>query len=56
MSQYHPHLHLFLVIRTCKYLKRIHQQGLMVDAVNLDDRHLMAINRKGEIWIARDGH
>jgi hypothetical protein len=46
----------FMVFRTCKYLKRINDQGLVVDAINLDDGHLMAINREGESWVARDGH
>lgn len=37
-------LNLLLVIRTCKYLNRINYQGLVVDAVNLDDRQIMTIN------------
>ena len=38
------HLNPFLVIRTCKYLNRIDYQGLVVDAVNLDDCQIMTIN------------
>ena len=53
MSQYC--LNLCSDIRTCKYLERVDQQGLVVFAVNLDNRHLMTVNREGESWVARDG-
>ena len=53
MSQYC--LNLCSDIRTCKYLERVDQQGLVVLAVNLDNRHLMTVNREGESWVARDG-
>ena len=45
-----------LYIRTCEYLNKINDQGLVVHAVNLDDRHIMTINCEVEIWVARDGH
>ena len=47
---------MLLYIRTCEYLNKINIQGLVVHAVNLDDRHIMAINCEVEIWVARDGH
>ena len=53
MSQYR--VNLCSDIRTCKYLERVDQQGLVVLAVNLDNRHLMTVNREGESWVARDG-
>ena len=53
MSQYR--LNLCSDILTCKYLERVDQQRLVVLAVNLDNRHLMTINREGESWVARDG-
>ena len=53
MSQHR--LNLCSDIRTCKYPERVDQQGLVVLAVNLDNRHLMTINREGEIRVARNG-
>ena len=50
------HVNMLLYIRTCKYLKRINDQGLVVFAVNLDDRQIMTINCEVEVWIARDGY
>ena len=47
---------MLLYIRTCEYLNKINDQGLVVHAVNLDDRHIMTINCEVEIWVARDGH
>ena len=49
------HVNMLLYIRTCEYLKRINDQGLVVFAVNLDDRQIMSINCEVEVWIARDG-
>ena len=54
MSQYR--LNRCSDVRTCKYLERVDQQGLVVFAINLDNRHLMTINREVEIRVARDGN
>ena len=53
MTQYR--LNLCSDIRTCKYPERVDQQGLVVLAVNFDNRHLMTIYREGEIRVARNG-
>ena len=53
MSQYRPNL--CPDTRTCKYLERVDQPRLVVLAINLDNRHLMTINREVESWVARDG-
>jgi hypothetical protein len=42
--------------QTCEYLDRVHRQRLVVLSVDLDDGHVVSVDRENEVRVARNGH